>query len=122
MSDENVRSDRAGIEDVIRATGALAEQLRDVTQSAGGVAEREAAMLATIAEDLRDRVIAAERLQQARNDDVLGGLRRSAHRGVNLAFDVAGTLLTAASDAVGAFANAPRSDAQKSENAVATQP
>lgn len=120
MPDETNRRDRAGLEDVVRAAGRLAEQLRDLATATGTVAEREAAMLATIAEDVRDRVIAAERLQTARKDDVLAGFRRSAHRGVDLAFDVAGTAITAASDAIGAFANAPRDDKSKAETVVQT--
>ncbi|MBN1240197.1 MAG: hypothetical protein JXB36_16955 [Gammaproteobacteria bacterium] len=118
MPDENDRRDRAGLEDVIRAAGRLAEQLRDVATTTGTVAEREAAMLATIAEDVRDRVIAAERLSAARQDEVLAGFRRSAHRGVDLAFDVAGTFVTAASDAFGAFVSAPRKEEPKAETVV----
>jgi hypothetical protein len=118
MVDVDDRRDRAGLEDVIRTAGRLAEQLRDTARTAGSVAEREAAMLATIAEDVRDRVIAAERLKTARDDEVLAGFRRSAHRGVDLAFDVAATLITAASDAVGAFANAPRNDDPPEQRAV----
>lgn len=118
MRNEINRRDRAGLEDVIRAAGRLAEQLRDVATATGKVAEREVAMLATVAEDIRDRVIAAERLKSVREDDVLAGFRRSAHRGVDFAFDVAGTVVTAASDALGAFVNAPRKDAPKADALV----
>jgi|SRR5690554_868887 len=117
MSNQNDQRDRAGLEDVIRAAARLAEQLRDVATTAGTVAEREAAMLATIAEDLRDRVIAAQRLESARKDEVLAGLRRSAHRGVDVAFDIAGTMITAASDAFGAFVSAPRKSEPRIEPA-----
>src|SRR5690606_22288551 len=68
-------------------------------------------------EDVRDRVIAAERLKAVRGDELLEGFRRSAHRGVDLAFDVAGTFMTAAGDAVDAFAKAPRNAAIKASPA-----
>jgi hypothetical protein len=122
MTNETNRRDRPGLEDVIRAAGRLAEQLRDVATATGNVAERELAMLATVAEDIRDRVIAADRLKAVREDDVLEGLRRSAHRGVDFAFDVAGTVVTAASDALSAFVNAPRKDASKADALVQPPP
>lgn len=117
MSNETDRRDVAGLEDVIRAATRLATPLRDAVAAAGSVAEREAAMLATVAEDVRDRVIAAERLKAVRGDELLEGFRRSAHRGVDLAFDVAGTFMTAAGDAVDAFAKAPRNAAIKASPA-----
>ena len=106
MQSEN--RDEADLAGVIRAAGRLAQQAQELVYDVGSVAEREVAMIATIAEDVRDRVIAAERLKQARDDEVLAGFRKSAHRVIDLGFDVAGTILTAATDALGAFAGARR--------------
>jgi hypothetical protein len=108
MVDQITARDAAGLEDVIRSAARLADQVRELVTSAGSVTEREVAMLATIAEDVRDRVIAAERLKVAREDGVLAGFRRSTHRAVDLGFDLVGTVVTAATDALDAFINTPR--------------
>jgi hypothetical protein len=120
MVDEKVRRDAAGLEDVIRAAAKLADQARELATNAGSVTEREIAMLTTIAEDVRDKVIAQDRLKLAREGEVLQGLRRSAHRTVDLAFDAAGTLTTAAIDVVGAILNTPRTAANVESQKLAT--
>lgn len=119
MVDENTRRDAAGLEDVIRAAAKLAEQARELATNAGSVTEREIAMLTTIAEDVRDKVIAQDRLKLAREDQVLQGLRRSTHRVVDLAFDTAGTLTTAAIDVIGAIVNTPRTAADDERQKLA---
>jgi len=85
-----IRQDEAaGIEDVFRSVRALARQTRGLAESAASVAERELAMAISIAEQLRDKVIAQETLERARREELPARLRQDAHRTLDLVADAA---------------------------------
>ena len=93
MTDARFESTNAdppvGLEDVIRTAGEVADKVRDAAGSVARLGERELAMLVGIAEDIRDSVVARERLESARRIETIQGVRRSAHRSVDLGFDAA---------------------------------
>jgi len=102
------RRDAAGLEDVIRSVRVLARQARGLAESAGGVAERELAMALTVAEQLRDRVVSHEALEQARSHELIGRLRHDVHRAVELAFDGGAAIYVFGTDLVEGFLDRPR--------------
>lgn len=84
-------ADRTGLEDVLRAVRNLARQSRGLAEDAAGVLERELAMGLSVAEALRDKVISAKALEQARAHPLLSRVRSDAHRAVNLGMDALST-------------------------------
>lgn len=85
-----------GLEDVVRSVRALARSTRGVTESAVAVAERELAMAIAISEQLRDRIISAKALEEARQQNLSSRFRQDAHRALDLMADaVAVAQLTA---------------------------
>ena len=83
--------DRTGLEDVIVAVRNLARQTRGLAEDAGGVLERELAMALSVAESLRDKVVSAKALEQARAHPLLSRVRVDAHRAVDLGMDALST-------------------------------
>jgi hypothetical protein len=83
--------DRTGLEDVIVAVRNLARQTRGLAEDAGGVLERELAMALGVAESLRDKVVSAKALEQARAHPLLSRVRVDAHRAVDLGMDALST-------------------------------
>ncbi len=83
--------DRTGLEDVIVAVRNLARQSRGLAEDAAGVLERELAMALTVAETLRDKVVSAKALEQARAHPLLARVRTDAHRAVDLGMDALST-------------------------------
>ena len=81
-----------GLEDVIRSVRALARTTRHLGEAAADVMERELAMAITISERIRDQVISAEALKQAREEPLPSRLRHDAHRVVDLLADAASVL------------------------------
>ena len=107
MSDNTI-SDRTGLEDVVRAVRDLARQVRLTAEQGGGVAERELAMLLTVAEDLRDRVASPAALGRGREHKLFASFRRDAHRAVDLVFDGAATAYVFTVETVENFLDQPR--------------
>ncbi len=88
---EPAGGDRSGLEDVIVAVRNLARQSRGLAEEAAGVLERELAMALTVAESLRDKVVSAKALEQARAHPLLARVRTDAHRAVDLGMDALST-------------------------------
>lgn len=84
-------SDRTGLEDVIVAVRNLARQTRGLAEDAAAVLERELAMALSVAESLRDKVVSAKALEQARAHPLLARVRTDAHRAVDLGMDALST-------------------------------
>jgi len=83
--------DRTGLEDVLVAVRNLARQTRSLAEDGAGVLERELAMALSVAESLRDKVISAKALEQARANPLLSRVRSDAHRAVDLGMDALST-------------------------------
>ncbi|HEY0549024.1 MAG TPA: hypothetical protein VGF13_05445 [Verrucomicrobiae bacterium] len=107
MTDQEKR-DAAGLEDVMRSVRVLARQARELVGEAGGVAEREIAMVLTVTEDVRDRVLSEEALKRGREQALLKNLRRDAHRAVDIAFDTAAVVFVFGADIVDKVLDRPR--------------
>lgn len=107
--------EREGLASVIDTATDLAAQLRDVSVSAAKVAEREIAMVVSVAENSRDQLVSEKTLREARAMEVLRPLRESAHRGGDIVFDAAAVVLRVGVDAVEQYFTTPRG-----EKAVAT--
>jgi hypothetical protein len=107
MTDQTKR-DAAGVEDVMRSVRVLARQARELVEQTGGVAERELAMLLTVAEDARDRLLSEESLRKSRAHGLFKPLRADAHRAVDLGFDAVVTVYCFAVETVENFLDQPR--------------
>lgn len=101
----------AALDDVLRTAGEVADRLREAAGAVGRLGERELAMIVGIAEDVRDRTIAPERLASARRRETLAGVRRSTHRGVDLGFDAAAVGIDVAMDFLEAALRRPKTAA-----------
>jgi hypothetical protein len=112
MADQTTR-DAAGLEDVVRSVRVLAKQARLLVEEAGGVAERELAMVLTVAESSRNRLLAAETLEKNRAHPLFKQLRSDAHRAVDLGFDAIVTVYGFAVETVENFLDQPRDNAQR---------
>ena len=88
--------DAAGLQDLTRSVRVLARSSRDLITDAGGVLERELAMVVEVSERLRDQTVSEELLREGREVRVLSGLRRSAHSFVDLAADAVGVATVSA--------------------------
>jgi len=100
--------ERTGLEEVVRAARDLARQARLTVEQAGGVAERELAMLLSVSEELRDRVATPEVLRRGREQPLFRRLRGDAHRAVDLGFDAAASGYVLAVETVENFLDRPR--------------
>ncbi len=69
----------------------LARQSRGLAEDTAGVLERELAMALTVAESLRDKVVSANALEEARAHPLLSRVRSDAHRAVDLGMDALST-------------------------------
>jgi hypothetical protein len=98
----------AGLEDVVRSVRVLARQARELVEQAGGVAERELAMLLTVTEDARDRLLSHDTLEKNRTQPLFRALRADAHRTVDLGFDALATAYVFAVETVENFLDQPR--------------
>lgn len=87
-----------GLDDVLSAASKLATQLREAADGVARLGERELAMIIGTGEDVRDRIISSEQLAEARRGPIVAGLRKSAHRGLDLGFDAAAVGVQAGSD------------------------
>lgn len=106
-------AEAATLADVLVAAAEVADQARDLVASVGRVGEREAAMLAGVAEQARDRALSDDFLQEVRAQPILRGLRHSAHRAVDLGFDAAGAGLRLGSEALDSFLRTPRRETDR---------
>lgn len=86
------REQPTGLEDVIRSVRALARTTRGMGEAAADIMERELAMAITISERIRDQVVSAEALKQAREEPLPARLRDDAHRAVDLFADAASVI------------------------------
>lgn len=118
MADQTTR-DAAGLEDVVRSVRVLAKQARLLVEEAGGVAERELAMMLTVAEDTRNRLLAVETLEKNRAHPLFKQLRSDAHRAVDLGFDAIVTVYGFAVETVETFLDQPRDGARQTAAATA---
>ncbi|MCC6534093.1 MAG: hypothetical protein IT531_16210 [Burkholderiales bacterium] len=83
----SVQEQPTGLEDVVRSVRALARSSRNVAESAVAVAERELAMAISISERLRDSVVTAQTLEEARKQPLPARLRQDAHRALDVMAD-----------------------------------
>lgn len=105
---DDIKRDATGLEDVIRSVRVLARNARELVEDAGGVAEREVAMLLTVAEDMRDRLSSEKALEAGRAHPLFRALRSDAHRAVDLGFDFASTGYVVVRDTFESFLDRPR--------------
>ena len=84
--------DPTGVEDVTRSVRELARRTRELGESVADVAERELAMAIRISARVRDEVISANKLAEARRSPLSAKLRQDAHEIVDVVADV-GTVL-----------------------------
>ncbi|MEO8523810.1 MAG: hypothetical protein ABI460_03725 [Caldimonas sp.] len=84
-------AERTGLEDVLTAVRQLARQTRGLAEDAAGIVERELATALSVAESLRDKVISAKALEQARAHPLLSRVRADAHRAVDIGMDAVAT-------------------------------
>jgi 4-hydroxy-3-methylbut-2-enyl diphosphate reductase len=101
----------AGLNDVVRTARNLARQARRTVEDAGGLAERELAMLLNVSEKLRDRLANPKALAQGREHALFAGLRHSTHRAVDLGFDAVATGYVFTVETVENFLDQPREKA-----------
>ena len=102
-------ADRAGLDDVLAAVRKLARQTRNLAEDSVGVLERELAMALTVAESLRDKVVSAKALEQARAHPLLARVRSDAHRAVDLGMDALSTTYVFGVELVETAIDRPRS-------------
>jgi hypothetical protein len=102
--------DAAGLQDLTRSVRVLARSSRDLITDAGGVLERELAMVVEVSERLRDQTVSEELLREGREVRVLSGLRRSAHSFVDLAADAVGVATVSAVRFGEAMVDQPRQE------------
>lgn len=108
VTNEAATADRIGLEEVLRAARQLARETRGLAESTVGVVERELAMALTVAESLRERLISAEALKDARAHPLMARLRNDAHRAVDLGMDAIATSYVFGVDFVEGFVDRPR--------------
>jgi len=97
-----------GLEDVVRSVRSLARATRNLGTASADVVERELAMAINISEQLRNEVISAETLEDARKQSLPSRLRKDAHDTVNLVADVGSVLFLVASRFVENFVDQRR--------------
>jgi hypothetical protein len=112
-------ADSVGLDDVIRTAGDVADRVREAAASVARLGERELAMLVGIAEDIRDRTVARERLDSARKIETIASLRQTAHRSVDLGFDMAAVGVDVGVDFVDAALRRPAKPAASQSSAPA---
>lgn len=103
-----IDADRTGLEDVLVAVRNLARQTRGLAEDSVGVLERELAMALTVAESLRDKVVSAKALEQARAHPLLARVRNDAHRAVDLGMDALSTTYVFGVELVETVVDRPR--------------
>ena len=103
-----IDADRTGLEDVLVAVRNLARQTRGLAEDSAGVLERELAMALTVAESLRDKVVSAKALEQARAHPLLSRVRNDAHRAVDLGMDALSTTYVFGVELVETVVDRPR--------------
>ena len=118
-SNTSANADSVGLDDVIRTAGDVADRVREAAASVARLGERELAMLVGIAEDIRDRTVARERLDSARKIETIASLRQTAHRGVDLGFDMAAVGVDVSVDFVDAALRRPAKAAASQSSAPA---
>jgi len=118
-SNTSANTDSVGLDDVIRTAGDVADRVREAAASVARLGERELAMLVGIAEDIRDRTVARERLDSARKIETIASLRQTAHRGVDLGFDMAAVGVDVSVDFVDAALRRPAKAAASQSSAPA---
>ena len=101
-------TDAVGLEEVVSSVRDLARSARELVEQAGGLAEKELAMLLTVGEEVRERLVSQDGLKHARSQPLLRALRADAHRAVDLGFDAASVAYVTAVDAVESFLDQPR--------------
>ena len=97
-----------GLEDVVRSVRSLARATRNLGSASADVVERELAMAINISEQLRNEVISAQTLEEARNQSLPSRLRKDAVDTVNLMADVGSVLFLVASRFVENFVDQRR--------------
>jgi hypothetical protein len=91
-------SGASGADDVVTSVRKLARSTANLGAASAEVLERELAMAIRISEQIRDRMISREALEEARKQEVLSSLRTDAHRAVDLVADVGAVGIVAFSD------------------------
>lgn len=112
-------ADAAGLQDLTRSVRVLARSSRNLLTDAGGVLERELAMVVEVSERLRDDTVSEELLREGRQVRVLSGLRRSAHSLVDLAADAVGVATVSAVRFGEAMVDQPRPEPQAADPTAA---
>jgi hypothetical protein len=98
----------AGLDDVIRTAGEVADRLRDAAAAVVRLGEREIAMVLNTLEDIRDRTVASERLESARRMETIAEWRRTTHRGIDLGFDAVAVTADVGADFLDAALRRPK--------------
>ena len=97
-----------GLEDVIRSVRALARTTSELGENSAEILERELAMAIKISERLRDDVISAETLEEARKRPLASKLRKDAHDALNLMADAWDVLFLMGTRFIENFVDEPR--------------
>ncbi|MBA3812813.1 MAG: 4-hydroxy-3-methylbut-2-enyl diphosphate reductase [Caulobacteraceae bacterium] len=113
VMDNQKPAEAVGMEEVVRSVRELARGARGLVEQAGGVAEREVAMILTVSEQARDRLVSSKGLEQGRRHPLFGALRADAHRAVDLGFDAVSIAYVTAVDVVENFLDQSRGSTAK---------
>jgi hypothetical protein len=97
-----------GLEDVVRSVRALARTTRDLGEASAEILERELAMAIKISEQIRNDVISAETLEEARKQSLASKVRKDAHDALNLMADAWDVLFLMGSRFIENFIDQPR--------------
>jgi hypothetical protein len=95
MSDtpEPVKVLEEGAQEIARSLGALADSSIRLVETGADVMERELALVIRLAQRVRDQVISADLLAEARKQPVPAKFREDAHAIVDLVADVAAVIV-----------------------------
>jgi hypothetical protein len=79
---------KEGADEITRSLGSLVDSSFHLVETGAEVIERELAMVIRLSERVRDQVISAELLEQARKQPTPAKFRADAHAAVDLAADL----------------------------------
>jgi len=77
-----------GADDIARSLGLLLDSSFQLAETGAEVIQRELAMVIRLSERVRDQVISADLLEQARKQPIPAKFRASAHAAVDMAADL----------------------------------
>ena len=92
-----------GLDDVIEALQSVTRGGGRLAESGGNLIERELNMVIGLSEEVRDSLISAQALKEARAQPLNGRLRKDGHRVVDLLVDIGGVTVHGAIRAADTF-------------------